>query len=452
MPEDSIDLVLVSSPQLAAYEQFIVAERQRTTSRDYLFLEQKPRFEPRREDVVVPLPGLSVRDRSGSVRLVSESPRADVPIPATSRREVERVLAALDGERSLAEVSWNVDRAALVSVLRHAFGLVLFAPGAIGPLEDRLSSSSVVRYPSSPYAVERAYWENMIDVRDHFVARVDAVESLEAFSRLLRRLHVVALMGRGLDRFYKPASPASDEGASPGHFWTSVSRVLETSRGTVYLDGPRVLSPAVGGERFFARLAAALGDPDAISPRRDSHWGRLVLARGERDDAHKPWFLPARPLDDARLDGLREALSESLRLAATDPAGAVRAAARFHYRYVRAHPFRCANQSVAMTIVNEILRRANAAPIPHLALDHLALRFGQAAYAIAFERAVAAHAGEQGSPAARLALLSRAARSALALMDAVSGAPSEAAADDVVAKSPEAAVLALLRPAGKSDG
>ncbi len=437
--------ILQSSPHVAAFERFVTASKRPEGPRDYLFLDKKPRFEPRREDVVVPLPGLVVRERGGAVRLVSEAPRAEVVIPGASRREVERVLAALDGDKLLAEVGWEVDRAALATVLRHAFGLVLFAPAAVSALESRLTGASIVRFPASPYAVERVYWENMADVREAFAARADHVSEHAGFVRLLRELHVTALMGRGLDRFYKPASPASDDGAAPGHFWTAESRVVDTTRGTVFLDGPRVLAPEVGGSRFFARLAASVGDPDATLPARGSSSGRVVTARGERDEAPKTWFLPARPLDDDHLEALRAPLAEAL-VAAREPHAdrAARAAGRFHYRYVRTHPFRCANQSVAMTIVNEVLQRAGLAPIPHLALDHFALRLTEAAYEALFARAVERFGAPGGSPAARLAVLAQKTTTALAFMDAFSAAPTDAAADALLASSPEAAVLALL--------
>ncbi len=449
MQRERLERILSSSPEVAAYERFLAASAERRREpRDYLFLEAKPRFEPRREDVVVPLPGLTVREKGGAARLVSEAPPADVPVAGVSRRELERVLAAFDGERTLAEIGWTVDAAALAKVLRAAFGLVLFAPAALAALERRISSVSIVRFPAAPYAIERTYWENMAEVRERFDASGAALETADGFLRLLRELHVVALMGETLERFYKPASPASDGGANPGGLWHAESRVLETPRGAVYLDGPRVLAPKVGGDRFFGRLAVALGDPEAGADRRDSAWGRHLYARGEKDDAPKTWFLPARPIDDDKLEALRVEIASALAGADAGRADdAVRAAARFHYRFVRLHPFRCANQSIAMVLVNAVLERAGDAGIPHLALDHLALRLSEPAYEEAFARAASAFRADDTGSAARLAKAVAASRSALALMDAMSRAPDDAAADALAEADPVAARAALLSPA-----
>jgi hypothetical protein len=449
MQSSRLELVLSSSPEAAAYERFLALEAERRKEpRDYLFLEAKPRFEPRREDVVVPLLGLAVREKGGVARLFAEAPAADIPVPGVARRDLERVLASFDGERTLAEIGWTIDGAMLGKVLRAAFGLVLFAPAALAALERRISSVSIVRFPAAPYAIERTYWENMAEVRERFDGSGAAIETSAGFVRLLRELHVVALMGETLERFYKPASPASDAGANPGGFWHSESRVLETPRGAVYLDGPRVLAPKVGGDRFFGRLAAALDDPDAAADRRDSAWGRHLPARGERDDAPKTWFFPARPIDDAKLDTLRFELAAAVGSAtAGRGTDAIHAAARFHYKFVRLHPFRCANQSIAMVMVNAILERAGGVGIPHLALDHLALRLAEPAYEEAFARAASAFRIDDSASTTRLAKAAAASRSALALMDAMSRAPNDAAADALAATDPAAARPALLSPA-----
>ena len=171
----------------------------------------------------------------------------------------------------------------------------------------------------------------------------------------------------------------------------------------------------------------------------------MVTARGERDDAPKTWFLPARPMDEARLEALWEALAEADAAASTGRREqAVRAGGRVHHPFLGAHPFRGAQQSVALMVVNDVLGRAEAGTIPHLALDHFALRLTEAAYEALFARAVARYGGPEESPAARLASLAHRTAAALAFMDAVSSAPNEAAADAVVEQSREAAALALL--------
>ncbi len=443
---EGVDRVLSCAPELFAYERWLADAREEgaAAARDYLFLDERVRFEPRREDVLVKPPGLTARERGGRVSLVSTAPAAEVPVGASPRREVERVLAAIDGERTLAEISWEVDADVLARVLRAAFGLLLFAPRSVADLEARISAIEIVRFPTSPYAVDRAYWENMAEVRARLLASAAALGGAPAFERLVRGLHVVALMGESLERFYRPASPATEVAVAPGALWRAVPRTAATARGCVFLDGPRVLAPLVGGARFFRRLAEGLGDAGAAHER-ESAWGTVVVARGERDAEARPWFLPRRPLDEDAVEALRSAAARGLSSAAEGRAEEACAhAAAFHWRYVRLHPFRCANQSVAMNVVGAILMRAGLLPVPHLALDHLALRLSEAAYAEVFARAVRVFGEPAETPAKRLGLVASRWKRALKLMDAVSAAPSDAAADAIVAADPEGARAALL--------
>jgi hypothetical protein len=200
-------------------------------------------------------------------------------------------------------------------------------------------------------------------------------------------------------------------------------------RGDVYLDGPRVSAPAVGGDRFFAMLASDLGDGAD-----DGGWGRACTARSEKEREPRSIFVPPRPMTEAHFEALRLALVDAR-------GGSFAALARFHWCFVRLHPFHCCNQSLAMNLVNAVL---GDRAIPHLALDHLALRLGGDAYAEAFIRAVAAFAVTETSAARRLEALRDRWRRALALMDRVSAAKSDDQAQAIVAADPEAARWALL--------
>src|SRR5690606_39249377 len=106
--------------------------------------------------------------------------------------------------------------------------------------------------------------------------------------------------------------------------------------------------------------------------------------RSERDAGFGPWFCPPRPITEAHLEALFDAWR------AGDWAG-------FHWRFVRLHPFRCGNQSLAMGLVNARL----PVGLPHLLLDLWALRLTRAAYTALFDRAVA-HWAIAGDPTARL--------------------------------------------------
>ena len=390
--ESRIAAVLGDAHELRAYERWLDEQRPARISRprDYLFSEDRPRFEPRKDDVVVALPNLTAKRRGRGCRLVGKG--IDVGVDGVSPDQASALLGAMDGKRCLVEVrlTADVDAAVMALFLQGTFGRVVLAPQAVTALEAKLSGVEIVRFPTAPYAVERAYWENMIAVRERAAGEAP---SHDVFLEWLRSLHVVALMGATLDRFYMPASPIADRVVAPGALFTAAPRVLETRSGTIYLDGPRVKVPLLGGEPYHRALAESVGDLDALAPSR--HFvsssgldeGRVVTARSEREIEPTPMFLPPRPLTPDHLEALRDALVATKE---SNDDELLEACARFHRLFVRLHPFHCANQSLAMNLVNAALVGRAGAGIPHLLPDHLALRFGNEAYEKLFRRAVSA--------------------------------------------------------------
>jgi len=314
-------------------------------------------------------------------------------------------------------------------------------------LEAALPGVEITRFPSPPYSIERPYWENMIAVRQRFASRQAALANQEDFVRLLRELHVITVMGPSLDSFYRPASPVSDRIVAPGAFFTQPVRTLSTTQGTLYLDGPRVNVSLIGGERYHRAVYEDAGDPDASNPERDFSidgvpWGRVVTARSERESEPRPWFLPPRPILDVHFDHLRTALSHALGCAeADDAAGTERSIARFHQAFVRLHPFHCANQSIAMSLANVVLRRVHGAGIPHFILDHMALRASTEGYEKILSRAVSAWLVKDDDPARRLATLCDRKKRALSLIDRSKSSDLSV----LVAQDPDAARWALIK-------
>jgi hypothetical protein len=96
---------------------------------------------------------------------------------------------------------------------------------------------------------------------------------------------------------------------------------------------------------------------------------------------------------------------------------------------VRLHPFHCANQSLAMNLVNAVLARARGAGTPHLLLDHLALRMSTDAYIEVFRRAVDGYALVEPDPARRLALLLERKRRSFAVIEQLSAGTASADVD-----------------------
>jgi hypothetical protein len=328
----------------------------------------------------------------------------------------------------------------------------VMAPTAVVALERQLSGTEIVRFPGPPYGIDRAYWENMIALGDWFEAEQDAVADVDAFEQLLRELHVIALMGRSLQSFYKPASPVADRTVAPGGWFDDPVRLERGGPVTVFLDGPRVNASLVGGWGYHAELCRSLGEADALADerahdRRGLSWGEVVLARSQKDATAGPWFCPPRPIRPAHLEELRAALGSAIAAARADDADAARRrVAEFHQRFVQLHPFHCANQSLSMALVNAVLRRTEGVGIPHLLLDHLALRLSSEAYERLFARAVAAYALAEPDPGRRLATLQDRTQRSWVTIRKLSEAEDEAARRAVVDADVAAARWALLEP------
>ena len=84
--------------------------------------------------------------------------------------------------------------------------------------------------------------------------------------------------------------------------------------------------------------------------------------------------------------GLIENLRQILRacFSAEKTEAALPLIAEFHQAFVQSCPFPAINNSVAMNIVNYLLRRAQLPVIPHFSLDQLAMRLQKASYARLF--------------------------------------------------------------------
>jgi len=158
---------------------------------------------------------------------------------------------------------------------------------------------------------------------------------------------------------------------------------------------------------------------------------------------------PPRPLELRHFEVLRASLAASLAASASAEAPeAVRACARFHWQFVRLHPFYCANQSLAMNLVNFVLARALGAGIPHSILDQLALRLAAGAYEAVFETAAAAYALPGAGPVTRYRELRARKLRAFALIDKIGQALSVEQARALAEAAGLDARLALIVVAG----
>jgi hypothetical protein len=431
---------LVSAETSARYERWLVE----STSHDaYLYTDARVRFDARPGDIVVAAPDLVASAFDGGTRLEAPALPRPLDIPGMPRERVERFLRSLDGERTLARAARDagLSHADVAAVLGATFGIALFAPLAVLALERAVPSAEIVRFPGSPYEIPRNYWQNMAAARSRVPRLMDALEKPAVALTELRRLHSVALLGEDERSFYRPASPIARKGIGPSRLWLAASRTVETEGETRFVEGPRVSAQFLGGERYGALLADLAGDPAAAGEpleHRDGSgldWGRVVVARADGDERPAPWFCPPRPLTERHVSSLFESLA----------AGQV---ADFHQKFMRLHPFRAANQSVAMSIVNAALSSGAtsggpASGIPHLILDHLAFRLVPEAYRAVFALA-ARKWSVAGSPAERLRAYTERKLRYYAFVERIACATGAAEAHAVAAGAPGDARLSLL--------
>jgi hypothetical protein len=408
----------------------------------YLYTDARVRFDARDDDVLVAAPGLSARALGTGTRLEAPLLERGIDVPDAPFEPVARFLGSLDGERTLAKarIGAGLTHEAARSLLGTAFGIALFSPLAVALLERAVPSAEIVRFPGSPYEIPRNYWQNMASVRTLVPSLLERANEPEAALDVLRRLHVVALLGEDASSFYRPASPIAKKGVWPGRLWLVPSRTLETEAGTRFVEGPRVGARFLGGDRYGALVAELAGDVGATRERLEHRdeagldWGRVIVAKADTDRAAAPWFCPPRPITRPHLASLFESL------AAQDLAD-------FHQKFMRLHPFRAANQAVAMSVVNAILaerpRGVGRMGIPHLILDHLAFRLAPAAYERVFELATRAWS-VAGAPAERARAYAEHKLRYYALVERIARARDAVEARAIAEATPDDAELALV--------
>ncbi len=423
------------SPEaVASYERWLRAAS--TPDAGYLFTEPRVRFEVAADDVVLPAPGTS----------------EPAPIDGVDPERARTFFALLDGERRLADarVLAGLGDDELARLLAVCFGTLLFAPHAVLALERAVASAEIVRFPGSPYEIPRPYWANMGAVRRHaerlFVRTAEPRQALA----VLAELHVLSLMGEDQKSYYRPASPIATKGLEPGVLYGTPSVVRATPSGPHLVSGPKVNAGLVGGESYWRLLAEDVGDEAALDPERAQALdglpqGELVTARAGDDEHPGAWFRPPRPVTERHLEALFSSLGAARAAVRHAQRGAALAAlAEFHFRFVRLHPFRAGNQSLAMNLVNAVLGELVGAGMPHLLLDQLALRFDLTAYRELFARAVAVFA-VPGTALERYRVLTERKRSLFSLLEALGHAPSAEAARAIVAGNADGARAALFR-------
>lgn len=436
------------------YESWVQERVRESANRreDYLYADRVARFQPRDEDVLV-MPADVQVVTSGPEPLLRSAAGVTVTLVGVSAPGAIQIAGALTGSRCLAEIEDlpGVSERDLSRFLRSAFGVMVFAPVAVQALEVQVSAAEITRFPGSPYEIVREYWENMAAVRRRLADRWDQVSDGGACLRLLRELHVLSLMGEELDCYYLPASPIRAKGVNPGALLAGRARTVETPNGTLFLSGPRANVSHIGGDIYHRVIYECAGDPAASQPHREFpdeqgvDWGRTILARARGDEQARSWFCPPRPLNRAHLGVLAGGLAAAARAQrAGIPEQVLSELAQFHYAFVHLHPFRCANQCLAMSVINHVLRLALGVGIPHLILDHLALRLTRPAYERVFREAARQFVVTTPDAVARYRELNARKHRSYAMIERINRCVGVPEALRLVQAEPEEARLALV--------
>lgn len=448
---ERVDAVLAVPWEVVGYERWL--RQQPTGPRSYLFAEPQARFDVRNGDHLVAVEGIRVDPLRKGYALSHAAHGFEAKLTGGDPELARKWLSMMDGKTPLVAIkaSTGGQLQQLRRLVEVTFGKVAFAPAAVEALEKRVSGIEISRFPGSPYQVVRAYWQNMGSVAAILDDELDALgrSSARDLELLLRRLHVVAVMGEDLDTFYKPASAMSDKQVAPGALLERPSNVLDHDGASYFLSGPRVNASHVGGEPYHRIVYESAGDPEAMAGEREVRdggrsWGRVVIAAADGDVEAQPWFCPPRPMQVEHWDSLAESLRSALAGRSDRPA-TLEALASFHWKLVRLHPFHCANQCLAMSVVNAVLRRRFGAGVPHLLLDLFALRLTREAYARVFHGAVDCFSVYGEGPAARLREVAARVARANAVVSRVGQARTAAAAQQE-AKHPDARLACILSP------
>jgi len=394
MHSEILEAILRVPSVLFEYQAWL-AENSALVNDDYLFYKSKVRFEPRDADRLAVPDTLVVLDlgQDACVQISEQAPA--IRIPSIPRKLVDRVIVALREQPYYVElpVLSGVTFAQIEQLLRVGFGRFIFAPTALQELETQACAAEIVRFPGSPYEIVRNYWQNLGVLCAEVRRAGNTSRDASSFTAWLRGIHATLLLGEDLRTFYCPASPIARLRAAPGTLYHHSTETVSTDLGTFIVKGPRVKVSQVGGERYHAMVHQSL---EARFPAPNWHqvvdngvpWGSIIRARSRLESTACDWFLPPRPMLDAHWDGLHSAWAKAMAATtAADEVTCVRQLARFHWSFVHLHPFACANQSLAFGLVNALLNQVKSCGIPHLVLDHMALRLDCESYVRLFTRA-----------------------------------------------------------------
>lgn len=336
-------------------------------------------FGLRPTDVVTTNPKMTFDFTGNEPRLLDDSGRCLGTIANAPVALLRRFVAELDGRRSITAVCSQqpfVEQAgALCAMVEALLGKPFLLRGSLEELERQLPAVELLRFPTQdPYAMPREYWENSIAVRQALDAFYELLDDFDGFSAGLRGLHRLATIGASARNYYGGAGGAA---TVPGEFRSMpIGNRFDERRMWIVHHWMQLLD---------VRLALVASGPIV-----STNGVPLVRIGGGGRECLHPYGSAEGQFRD-QLNEIRVHLAAARAALATDRGGFLRHCALFHHAFAHAHPFGNINNSIAMNIANDLLRKAGVGIIPHLYFDRIAYFLRPEDYVRFFERAVEAH-------------------------------------------------------------
>ncbi len=323
-------------------------------------------------DQPILVPDVQIIQDGSSVEVIA--PSGLLRLPRTNASKLERILAELDGASTVAaafERLGSTPRASDLKQLTALVGTALLLPQEQS-FSARVPRHEIVRDPRQDgYSIPRIYWSNMIALREALSELEPSTESPERFAGFLAHLHTLAVKGPTEGERYVGRSPGVK--IRPGIYrwsrstsWWRASFLPAAVQIAELLDDPYATDRT---QRFFTRNGQLIG---------------YTIFEGRYFHHHLP---RGRSAGKLAMAGLIENLRMILRDYFSGEANADEATAyiaEFHQAFVQCCPFPAINNSVAMNVVNYLLKRTRLPAISHFGLDQLALRLQRASYARLF--------------------------------------------------------------------
>jgi hypothetical protein len=306
--DSRVDAIVDGRYDLGEYERWLL--REPSASDEYLFAEARPRFAAADGDLLMKPGDLRVVAAANGVELRSATLGGGQLVPQLSSAVAERLLAAIDGSRTVAELARTAgaDRQAFERLLAKAVGSVLFRA-------DRRRRARGACLGHGAGAVRGNALRNRPELLGKHGGRSRRGAGVVARAGRRRGLQPLApppprggaAAGRSLQRFYRPASKIAASNVRPGALYETATRCERKDGRTLPRRGPRVGVNLVGGERYHELVCAH--DGSALAPERrlvdddGLSWGEVVTGRGPDDSADAAWFCPPRPIEPAHWHG-----------------------------------------------------------------------------------------------------------------------------------------------------